>query len=491
VRLIVGGERRDGVAREIVRSPYDGSPLAEVAVGGERDLDDAIGAVARAFGVTRALPTHRRVAVLDAVARRISAESETLARGIALESGKPIRFARAEVARAVVTFELASAEARALRGEVVPIDIEPRGDGRLCISTRVPRGAIAAFSPFNFPLNLVAHKLAPAVAVGASVVLKPPPQCPSTAFTLAEWILEAGYPAGALDLVHCAPEVAQRMVEDERIRVVSFTGSDAVGWRLKALAGRKHVLLELGGNAPCVVDETIEPADVVDPIATAAFASGGQVCIKAQRVLVHASRFDDFVARFTAAAGAMRCGDPLDEATVVGPLIEERHVVRVLDWIDEARRAGATVHCGGERQGWIVLPTVITGAPDDARVVREEIFGPVAVVEPFERFEDALERCNATRFGLQAGVFTRDVGRALQAHRELEYGGVIVNDVPAFRADSFPYGGTKDSGLGREGPRAAIEELTEPRVLVLRPAPGRPFDPPRPDVSDSRPRSGH
>jgi len=464
----IGGEVRRGKKTETVASPYDGSPVGEVAVGDAGDIDAAIGAAAEAFNETRALPAHRRAEILNRVSSAVSARTEDLARLMARESGKPIRFCRAEVARGVVTFQLGAGEAQRLGGEVMPIDLEPRAEGRLCLYQRVPRGPVAAISPFNFPLNLIAHKLSPAVAAGASTVLKPPPQCPLTGHVLGELFEEAGLPAGALNVVHCPPAVAQRMVEDPRIKVLSFTGSDTVGWKLKSLAGKKQVLLELGGNAPCVVDEAADLDRALPSIVTAAWANAGQICIKVQRVFVHAARYAEFLERFVDETRKVRCGDPLDEETVVGPMIEKVHVERVKSWIDEARKGGATLHCGGEVQGQIVTPAVLTGTREDMRVVKDEVFGPVTVVEPFKTFDEALARCNSGRFGLQAGIFTSDLGRALKAFRELDYGGVIVNDVPAFRVDNFPYGGVKDSGFGREGVRFAVEEMTEPRVLVLR-----------------------
>jgi len=467
VPLRIGAESRDTPRADVIASPWDRSPVAEVCVASDADVDDAIAAAAAAFPRMRALPTHARVALLEGCAERLRGRADELARGMARESGKPLRFARAEVARAVVTFELAAAEARRFGGEVLPIDLEPRAEGRLCLYRRVPRGPVAAIAPFNFPLNLIAHKVAPAIAVGASVVLKPPPQCPSLGFELAMMLVESGLPEDALSVVHCPPASAQRLVEDERMKVLSFTGSDVVGWRLKALAGRKQVLLELGGNAPCVIDEEADLDAALPSIVTGAWAQAGQVCIKVQRVLVAARRYDEFLARFVEATRALRCGDPLDPETVVGPMISPEHVARVLEWIAEARAAGARVHCGGVAEGPVLLPTVLTEVPDDCRVVRDEVFGPVTVVEPFATFDEALARCNATRFGLQAGVFTPRLDRALQAFRELDYGGVLINDVPTFRVDNFPYGGTKDSGIGREGVRFAMEEMSEPKVLVL------------------------
>jgi len=464
----IGGERRDSTDAETIRSPFDGSAVAEVSVASAADVDAAIGATAAAFETTRRMPTHRRVAILEATVARLRERADALALLMARESGKPLQYCRGEVRRGEVTFALAAAEARRFGGEVLPIDLEARAEGRTCLFTRVPRGPVAAIAPFNFPLNLIAHKLAPAVAVGASVVLKPPPQCPLTGFELAAILDEAGLPPGALNVVHCAPEDAQRMVEDPRLSVLSFTGSDAVGWKLKSLAGKKQVLLELGGNAPCVVDEGVDLDAVLPGIVAGAWANAGQVCIKVQRIFVHSALYGAFVERFVAATRELAVGDPLDDATVVGPLIEAKHVERVLSWIAEAREAGATVHCGGTAEGQVVLPTVLTDAGPELRVCREEVFGPVTVVEPFADFDEALALCNEGRFGLQAGIFTRDLGRAMRAFRELDYGGVLINDVPTFRVDNFPYGGVKDSGFGREGVRFAMEEMTEPKVLVLR-----------------------
>jgi acyl-CoA reductase-like NAD-dependent aldehyde dehydrogenase len=468
----IGGELRDSRLTETVRNPWDGSPVAEVALGSAQDVDDAIACAVEAFAAMRHAPTHRRAAILEGAARGIEARADEIATLIAREGGKPIRFARGEVKRAVVTFTLAAAQCRQPRGEELPIDLEERAEGRLCLWERVPRGPVAAIAPFNFPLNLVAHKLAPAIAVGATVVLKPPQQCPLTSLTLAGILAEAGLPDGALSVVHCPPEAAQRMVEDERMKVLSFTGSDAVGWKLKALAGKKQVLLELGGNAPCIVDEGTDLEQVIGPLMIGAWAYAGQVCIKAQRVFVHASLYEPFLERFVARTRELACGDPLDEATIVGPLIEQKHVERVLSWVREAVDGGATVHCGGEAEGQLVRPTILTDVTPDMRVCKDEVFGPVTVVERYERFDDALAACNAGRFGLQAGVFTPDVGRAMRAWRELDYGGVLINDIPTFRVDSFPYGGTKDSGFGREGVRYAMEEMTEPKVLIMRGLPG-------------------
>lgn len=467
-RMRIGDELRDSAEVELVRSPFDGAPVGEVCRGGPADLDDAVAAASAAFQTTRRLPTHRRAAILEGTAERLARREDELATLMAREGGKPIRFARAEVRRAVVTFRLGAAEATRFGGEVLPIDLEARAEGRLCLWSRVPRGPVAAISPFNFPLNLVAHKVAPALAVGASLVLKPPPQAPLTAHVLGEILAEAGAPPGSVNVVHCAPETAQRMVEDPRLAVLSFTGSDVVGWKLKSVAGKKQVLLELGGNAPCIVDRGVDLDAVLEPLLIGAFAHAGQVCIKVQRLHVHESLFETFVARFVARTRALKRGDPLDEETVIGPLIEAKHVERVLAWVREAVEGGARLHCGGGVDGQVVEPVVLTGTRPEMRVCKDEVFGPVTVIEPWSRFEDVLAACNAGRFGLQAGLFTNDLGYALAAFRELDYGGVVINDVPTFRVDNFPYGGTKDSGIGREGVRFAMEELSEPKLLVLR-----------------------
>ncbi len=464
----IGGELRAGSTREVITSPFDDEPVGEVAVASAKDMDDAIALAHDAFGSVRAMPAHQRASILDGIAQRLTTREAELATLMARESGKPIRYCRGEVKRAALTFTLAAGETRRFGGEVLPIDLEARAEGRLCLTTRVPRGPVAAISPFNFPLNLIAHKLAPAIAVGATVVLKPPPQCPLTGHVLGDIAHDAGLPAGALSVLHCTPETAQRMVEDDRMKVLSFTGSDSVGWRLKSLAGKKQVLLELGGNAPCVVDAGVDIGKVMPQIVQGAWANAGQVCIKVQRLYVHDSVYEALLERFVRDTRALACGDPMDEATVVGPLIEKRHVERVLTWIREAVAGGARMHCGGEARGQVVMPTVLTNVKPDMKVCSEEVFGPVTVVERFADFGDALRACNAGRFGLQAGVFTHDLGHALRAYRELDYGGVMINDVPTFRVDNFPYGGSRDSGFGREGVRYAMEEMTEPKVLVMR-----------------------
>lgn len=466
----IGGIAVDTGNVAVVHNPYDGAALAEVGVASERDMEHAIASVVRGFEATRRLATHRRATLLDAIARGVQKRASELSELITRESGKPIRYARGEVARAVTTLSLGAAEARVATGEVLPIDQQAGQEGRLCLTRRVPRGPVGAISPFNFPLNLVVHKLAPALAVGSSLLLKPAAQSPLTAHVLSDIADEAGAPPGAFDVVHCPPQVGQRLVEDERLKVLSFTGSDQLGWRLKQLANKKQVILELGGNAPCVVDEGVELDAVMPRILESAWANAGQVCIKAQRIFVHERLFDEFLERFVSDTIALAVGDPMDERTVVGPLIEAQHVARVLAWLEEARAAGAKVLCGARAEGQLVWPTVLTGTQPQQRVRELEVFGPVTVVESAPSFDEALQLANAGRFGLQASVFTPSLAHAMKAYQELDFGAVLINDASTFRVDNYPYGGTRDSGFGREGVRFAMEEMSEPRVLVLRPS---------------------
>ena len=464
----IGGKSCETKATHSVRNPYDGSVVGELGQADAGDLELAIEGAAAAFKSWSRSATHERALVLEKLALLIEAEQSELGRLISCESGKPIRYANAEVARAVSTFRLGAAEARVLGGEVLPSDQLPGAEGRLTLFRRVARGPVAGISPFNFPLNLVAHKLAPALAVGCPLVLKPAPQAPLTAHRLAELTTQAGAPPHAFNVLHLEPEVAERLATDPRLPVLSFTGSDTVGWHLESVARKKHVLLELGGNAPCLIDETVDLEALLPRVVDASFANAGQVCIKAQRLFVVRARFAEFLERFVALTRALPVGDPLDERTVVGPLIELRHVTRVLSWVQEATRAGAQLLTGGSAEGNVVAPIVLTGTSPDQRVCKDEIFGPVTVVEAVDDFEAGLAACNASRFGIQASVFTRDLGRALTAFRELDFPGVLINDAPSFRVDNVPYGGVRDSGQGREGVRFAIEEFTEPKLLSLR-----------------------
>jgi acyl-CoA reductase-like NAD-dependent aldehyde dehydrogenase len=464
----IGGQSKGATQYSSVKSPFDGAVIGEIGLGTAEDLERAIAGAAAAFKAWSRSATHERALVLERLALAIDREHDALARLITGESGKPIRYARAEVARAASTFRLGAAEARALGGEVMPSDQLAGAEGRLTLYRRVPRGPVAGISPFNFPLNLVAHKLAPALAVGAPLVLKPAPQAPLTAHRLAELATECGAPPHAFDVLHLVPEIAEKLATDPRLPVLSFTGSDSVGWHLESVARRKQVLLELGGNAPCLIDETADLEALLPRLVDASFGNAGQVCIKAQRLFVERSVYPKFLERFVELTRALPVGDPMDEKTVVGPMIEERHVARVLSWVDEAKQAGARLLTGGSAQGNMLAPIVLTGTSPELRVCKDEIFGPVTIVEPVDGFEAGIAACNASRFGIQASVFTRELARALTAFRELEFPGVLVNDAPSFRVDNIPYGGMRDSGKGREGVRFAIEEFTEPKLLSLR-----------------------
>jgi acyl-CoA reductase-like NAD-dependent aldehyde dehydrogenase len=450
-----------------VRSPWSGELLARVAKAGPAEIERAIAAAAAGFEETRVLPAYRRSEILrrlrDEVERRRAEFVET----IIGEAGKPRRYAEAELERGLTTIRLASEEATRFEGEVVPVDIEPRGEGAFCAVRRFPVGPVTAITPFNFPLNLALHKVAPALAAGNSVILKPSPRTPVTADLLARAIESSGWPKRGFSLVHADPDVARPLWTDERIRFVSFTGSDVVGWKIKEEASRKKVTLELGGNAAAIVCEDADVENAAAKLANAAFAYGGQVCIKAQRLFVARSIYEPFVAAFLAAAKQLEPADPADPSTTVGPMIDTENAVRVESWVEEAREKGAKLLLPPRRDGAKLWPIVAADVPRGTKLREREIFGPVATVEAFDGFDDALARANDSRYGLQASVFTRDISRAMKAFNRLEVGGVIVNDAPTMRIDNFPYGGTKASGFGREGVRYALEEMTEPRVLFL------------------------
>jgi glyceraldehyde-3-phosphate dehydrogenase (NADP+) len=451
-----------------VRSPWSGELFARAAKAGPPEIERAIAHAAAGFEETRLLPAHRRAEILRRLGEEIARVRDDLRDTIVAEAGKPRRYAEAEVERGLTTVRLASEEATRIRGEVIPVDIEPRGEGAFCAVRRFPVGPVTAITPFNFPLNLALHKVAPALAAGNAVILKPSPRTPATADLLARAVEASGWPAKAFSLVHAEPDVARPLWTDERIRYVSFTGSDVVGWKIKAEASSKKVTLELGGNAAAIVCEDAAVEDAAGKLATAAFAYAGQVCIKAQRLIVARSIYEPFLAAFLAASRKIEPADPSDAGAVLGPMIDRESATRVESWVAEAGAAGAELLLPVRREGSKLWPVVAAGVPAGAKLREREIFGPVATVEAFDRFDDAIARANDTRYGLQASVFTRDIARVMKAFEELDVGGVIVNEAPTMRIDNFPYGGTKASGFGREGVRYAIEEMTEPRVLFLR-----------------------
>jgi glyceraldehyde-3-phosphate dehydrogenase (NADP+) len=451
-----------------VTNPYDGSSVGLTWLAGDEAFEEATRAAVGAAPAMRRLPAYERSAILRRAFEAIAARRQEIARTIAGEVGKALKDALVEADRAANTFEAAAEEARRIEGAVIPMDLAPHGRGRIAFTRRYPIGPIAAISPFNFPFNLSAHKLAPAIAAGNPVVLKPATKTPLSALLLAEVLDQAGVPKGALSVLPMSRQTGDRLVTDDRYKLLTFTGSSAVGWAMKARAGKKKVVLELGGNAGVIVDETADVEFAVKRVAAGGFALAGQSCISVQRCYVHSSVFDRFASGLVAALATLKVGDPLDPATDIGPMIEEAEAERIDAWVKEAVDGGAKVLAGGRRLGGaLYAPTVITDVPDSAKVCTHEAFAPIVGLFRFDDFNDALARVNSSSYGLQAGVFTRDLLRALVAHDVLEVGGVIVNDVSAWRIDHMPYGGTKDSGIGREGPRFAIEEMTEPKIVVI------------------------
>jgi acyl-CoA reductase-like NAD-dependent aldehyde dehydrogenase len=465
-KLLVGGEWIETGDWIDVRSPYDGSSVGRAAKGDASIARRAVDASERALA--EPLPAHERAAILERTARLVEQRADEVARTISAEAGKPMKAARVEAARATSTFTMAAVEARKLAGDVVPMDASPAGAGKIALTLRVPIGIVGAISPFNFPFNLVAHKVAPALAAGCPVVLKPASQTPLSALLLAELETEAGLPPGWLNVV-CgeAAEIGDVLIDEERIALITFTGSAAVGWKLRERAPRKRVNLELGNATPVLVAADADLDDAATRLAANAFSFAGQSCISVQRIYVERQAYDPFLERFLPRVEDLVVGDPADDETDVGPVISDGDRERVLEWIAEATAAGARVLTGGALDGELLRPTVLADAPADAKVSCEEVFGPLCTVTPYDTLEQALELANGTRYGLQAGVFTRDLQTALRAARELDFGGVTVNEAPTFRADQMPYGGVKDSGNTREGPAYAVREMTEERLVVL------------------------
>ncbi|HSS33145.1 MAG TPA: aldehyde dehydrogenase family protein [Solirubrobacterales bacterium] len=468
-KLLAAGEWSDGVEWSEVRSPYDESVVGRVATGDTATAERAIAAAHEAFK-SADFPQHERAATLERAAELVEARVEDLALTIAAEAGKPIKTATVEAQRCVDTLEFSAVEARKLTGGTVPMEASAAGAGKLGVMLRVPYGVVGAISPFNFPLNLVAHKLGPAIAAGNAIVLKPAGQTPISALKLAAILNEAGLPEGWLSVIPGpGSKVGNAIVEHELTRAITFTGSAPVGWGIRSKVPHKKVNLELGSNAPLVVNEDGDWEAAADKAQIHAFSHAGQSCISIQRVLVHEAIAEQFTARLVANAEKLVVGDPLDPNTDVGPLITPGDRDRVKEWIDEAVAAGAELLHGGELvdEGRCLAPTLLGAPPKDAKVWCEEIFGPVATIDTFSSFSEGLAMANDSKFGLQAGVFTRDMGRGLEAARTLEFGGVLINEVPTFRADQQPYGGVKDSGNTREGPAYAVYELTEERFITL------------------------
>ena len=466
-KFIIHGEWRGGVCVRPVISPYDGSVVGEVYQATSADISNAIAAAVTAFRETRRLPSHRRASVLKYIADEIERNKEDFARLMTLETGKPITFSRSEVERTVFTFTIASEEAKRIEGRLLPLDLASYSENRFGLMRRFPIGPIGAITSFNFLLNLVAHKVAPAIASGNSIVLKPSSSATLTALRLAEVIHNSGYPSGGFNIVPCNSNEAEQLYLDERVKLISFTGSPSIGWDIKNQAGKKRVVLELGGNAGVIVDRGANLEFAVKRIALGSYGNAGQSCIAVQRIYVQHDLFEAFKERFLEATKSIVVGDPLNEATTVGPMIDEAAAKKVEEWIREAVNGGAKILSGGRRQAAVLEPTVLVGVRPDMKVKCQEVFAPVVTLDAFTDFREAVDSVNDSAFGLQAGIFTNDVNDIFYGYAELEVGGVIVNDYPTYRIDHMPYGGVKDSGFGREGIKYAIEEMTEVKLLAF------------------------
>jgi acyl-CoA reductase-like NAD-dependent aldehyde dehydrogenase len=465
-KLLLDGEWIETGEWQEVSSPFSGEPVARVAKAGADHARQALDAAEQAMSTP--LPAHERAAILDRVAALLRDRHDEVAQTISAEAGKPMKAARVEAERAVSTYTMAAVEARQLAGDVVPMDASAAGTGKIAYTMRVPVGIVGAITPFNFPLNLVAHKIAPALAAGCAVVLKPAGQTPLSALLLGELETEAGLPPGWLNvLVGPSAEIGDVLVEDERVKLITFTGSSGVGWKIRERAAKKRVNLELGNATPVVVESDADIEEAATKLAANAFSFAGQSCISVQRIYVQRTAYDDFVSRFVPKVAALKVGDPAEEDTDVGPVIDEDARERILSWIDEAKSAGARVLTGGEVVDGLLRPTVMADVTPDMKVSCQEVFGPLCTVGAYDSPEEAFDLANGTEYGLQAGIFTGSVKTALAAAAALEFGGVTVNEAPTFRADQMPYGGVKASGNTKEGPHYAVREMTDERLVVL------------------------
>ena len=465
--LFVAGEPVQANTDLPVYNKFTGQVAARVARADRATVEQAIAAAAGSFAHTRKMPAYARQAVLNHVIKRVEERHEELARVLCVEAGKPIKDARGEVTRTVDTFRIAAEEAVRIRGEYDPLDISPRAEGYESIIRRFPIGPCSFITPFNFPMNLVAHKVAPAIAVGCPFVLKPASATPIGAILLGEILAETDWPKGAFSILPCSSKDAEPMIVDDRIKKLSFTGSPGVGWWMKGQAGKKKVTLELGGNAPCIVDRDADLDHVADRLTIGAFYQSGQSCISVQRIIAHDDVYEPLKSKLVERARKLKAGDPLAEDTFLGPLISEDDAKRVEEWVAEAVAGGANLLCGGRRDRSLFEATYLENVDTSMKVCCQEVFGPVAVLERFANFKDAVRMANASDFGLQAGVFTKNIDHVWYAYNELEYGGVVINEMPSMRVDSMPYGGLKDSGFGREGVRFTMADMTEPKLLVL------------------------
>ena len=466
-KLFVGGRWIETEKYVPLMAPYSKEVIAEIPEADESHVEAAIESARGASAEMAEMPAHQRSAILGRLVSLLEQRAEEAARIIALEAAKPVTTAKGEVARAIQTYRFSAEEAKRIAGETVPMDAAPGGENRIAYTVREPLGVIGAITPFNFPLNLVAHKVGPALASGNAVVLKPARQTPLSAFFIAELLEEAGLPPGALNVVTGPGSmVGNRIVTDPRISMITFTGSPEVGMDIRARAGLKRVTLELGSNSAVIVDEDADLRKAIPRCVMGAFSYQGQICVSVQRIYVHEAIYDKFVEEFVVAAQKLRLGDPLDPATDVSALISDNDLKRCLEWIEEARAGGAVIATGGKTQGTVLEPTVILNADPSMRVSCREVFGPVVTIDKVGSVEEAIERTNDSRYGLQAGFYTGSVDRALLAAKRLRVGGVMINDIPTFRVDHMPYGGVKESGMGREGVKYAVEEMTELKLVV-------------------------
>ncbi len=452
----------------IVTDKYTGKPATRVALADAKVIDQAISKAVDAAEAMRKMPSYQRQDIINHCVKRFTERAEELALSLCIEAGKPIKDSRGEVSRLIDTFRIAAEESVRMTGEVLPLDISPRAKGYTSMWKRVPIGPCSLISPFNFPLNLVAHKVAPALAVGCPFVLKPASRTPIGALIIGEVLAETDLPEGAFSILPCSREGAGLFTTDDRLKLLSFTGSPDVGWALKTKAGKKKVVLELGGNAGCIVDSDADIDDAVERIVIGAFYQSGQSCISVQRILIHEDIYDVFRDKLVSSTKKLKMGDPKDESTFIGPMISESEAKRLDEWIQSAVARGGKLLCGGHREAAMLEATLLEDVPIDENLCASEAFGPVAVLAKFKDFSEALKTINDSKYGLQAGVFTRDLYKAYQAWDDLEVGGVVIGDIPSLRVDNMPYGGVKDSGIGREGIRFAMEDMTEIRLLVIR-----------------------
>ncbi|WP_313800120.1 aldehyde dehydrogenase family protein [Cytobacillus sp.] len=467
-KLFINGEWLEASQYVPLRSPYSEEEIAEIPAATIEEVEKGLEAAFHARKEMALMPSHQRASILEKVVGLLEKRAEEAAKIIAMEAAKPITAARAEVARTIQTYKFAAEEAKRIHGETIPLDAAPGGEGRIAYTVREPIGVIGAITPFNFPMNLVAHKVGPAIASGNSVILKPAGQTPLSALFIAEIFQEAGLPAGALNVITGSGSlIGDKLVTDHRVKKISFTGSPAVGIGIRNKAGLKRVTLELGSNAAVIIDKDTNLDKIISRCVAGAFGFQGQVCISLQRIYVHEQQFDAFVDKFVPAVKELKIGDPLDPKTDVSALITSKDVSRTLEWIDEARAQGAKVITGGEAEGNILLPTVIVDAKPDMRVSCQEVFAPIVVINKVKTVEEAIERVNDSNYGLQAGIYTDNIHTALAAAEQLHVGGVLINDIPTFRVDQMPYGGVKKSGVGREGIKYAIEEMTELKLIVF------------------------